>query len=533
MQFATMLRSDLPFAGNSQVFVVVTPAGTTVLPHDAGVCTKAGWGPGASVWVSCASRIERLSLEPSPRFQVPLLVSGELSFTPDGGVWRKVGFANGQLARFTSGGWQTSPPACTFPEASAGWTALTPTRAFVTCRPPSGPTFTRLIDNGLVEPLGSFPSELPWVFGADDLVVANPMGSAATRLLLDGGAVPVVGPSGSAFVFLTSDGTLAAVDGTGAHWLDGTTWRRLGSESELFDARGNSGVQVNPSTGRVSFLGTFVADPLPASDPNVTVRNTSGFLETDVLRVALGSLSFRLTPTGLADPALGFGGQLNDGLPDGGEVSVKSTTAALLTWRFASRAGQTVRLPFASARALVLRGTGDAFVLLGAPDGGHLYQVDLDGGVTRVPVPIVDPDLLRRAGADSVLVGKRSPATLSEYTVDGGLRALVSPLPTLTDACETGGRWFAAGQMLSMATLFVSNDGLQWAGLTGAPLRLACGAGLVAGVEDGTSRLVVSDGGALLRVSMPAPIAPGGVTHVDAAGRVWFVSSGAEVGFLR
>lgn len=78
-------------------------------------------------------------------------------------------------------------------------------------------------------------------------------------------------------------------------------------------------------------------------------------------------------------------------------------------------------------------------LMSGVPDGGHLLQIDLDGGVSRRTVPFVNPILLAAHGS-MVIVGRNSPVTLSD--ISNGARPLATP-PT-SNLLQSVQRWSAA-----------------------------------------------------------------------------------------
>jgi len=176
----------------------------------------------------------------------------------------------------------------------------------------------------------------------------------------------------------------------------------------------------------------------------------------------------------------------------------------------------------------VLLKTGEVLALLsGASDGGHLFQVELDGGLTRRVLPMVSPNFLAPFG-QSVIVGRSFPPALVD--LDGGMRTLTPPPGTsLYSLCTDGNRIFAS----SAPGLSVSEDGAQtWRLVDSSYMApLSCGPGLVVGASGAT--LYISDGGTPLRVSIPNSLSNGSIYVDPETGRIWLSSTSGSTAYLR
>lgn len=535
MNGASMVGPMTAVLANDSVIIVVADAGTTVFAHDAGFCGASGRGPNGEIWVSCADRILRLQMSPTPRFQPPLLVTGELSFTRDGGVWRRDNTASGALARWAGFGWVSSLPLCSgaLNESLISWSSITTDLAVGTCAMgPLSPSNFKLVSGTQVSALASVDSGVTWLEASDDWIVANGMDNnfqpITLRLLLDGGVQPFPLPAPNSSIFIGADGRPGAITGSGTLRLDESlNWQQLTTGSGTVDFWGNHGVSLAPFLNRVDFFGDFISPSIPSYEPTVTARTQGTFFESTSPRVVMANRAYELRVSG---PSFVQALQVSGapaGLRDGGTAAFGFFGGA---YGVSRTLGSTTFAPvpstqLSSARGLVLFDTGEVLTLLGGvPDGGHLFRVALDGGFQRLQVPLVNPDFLARRSQDSVLLARRNPPVLFEYFLDGGSQGLPTPVTFLNGVCAESSRLYAFG---SNGLFFSEDEAQSWRSLdNGFVGAMSCNSGVVA--ASGSNQVLVSDGGATLRVRLPSSFSSS-TPFVDSSRRVWLVNSNGQL----
>ncbi|MDP1916444.1 MAG: hypothetical protein Q8L14_09375 [Myxococcales bacterium] len=524
---AAMVRPRTAVLVNDSFIVVVSDAGTVTLGHDAGDCYDLGGGPNGDVWLQCYGQILRLQLEPSPRLIPALPSSGNLSFSTDGGVWRR---SNSTMSQWVGFGWVDTQPVCLAGENLESFSAITANLVLVACGGvrSNGPfTVLRVADTSQVRTLAVLDAGPAFLSASDDFLLASNVG-ASLEVFLDGGTrlFPVPG-SNTSSVVTASDGRPQATMGQTTWRLDEMLfWQPLTNTPGFVDSWGAGGLVRG--TGPVTFFGNMTRPAIPTYDPLVTGRTRGTFVDGPKPRVVMGPRLFELEPTGLRFIQANVGSPAS-GLRDGGFVAVSSGPGFQLS-RAIGRSPSSIPVPapYSSMRGTLLLRTGEVLaVLSGATDGGHLFQVELDGGFTRRSLPMVNPDFLARYG-ESVIVGRQNPPAILEL----GAGSLTSPPGSvLDDVCTEGNLMLAS----TTTGLFLSEDGGQtWRLLVLVPgfvARITCGAGLLVG-QWGQS-IYVSDGGSLLHTQLPTSLSFGSPYIDPETGRIWLSSMSGDIAYLR
>lgn len=323
-------------------------------------------------------------------------------------------------------------------------------------------------------------------------------------------------------------GRPASVIGSTTLRLDETLfWQALTTTSGQVDFWGTNGFTLSTG-GKVGFFGDLISPTIPEFDPMIPSRSRGTFLQGPKPRVIMGSQLYEVEPSGLRflQNASGFSAA---GLRDGGFVTYGFRSGGYQFLRSLGVSPSSILAPSQQyySGQLLLQGNGVTLgLMIGVADGGHLLQIDLDGGVSRRSVPFVNPTLLVERGP-MVIVGRNSPMTLSNLTAGTPLQP--PPGGFLYNLCGDTTLLFAA----TSNGLYVSeDDSTTWRLVEpGFGSSLTCGAGLAVGNPG--DLMYVSDGGAVLRTRIPNSLSSPAIYVDPATGRIWLSSSFGATAYLR